>query len=176
MPWQKIESKEMYKSRWMRVTEDRVKIPGGREIKYSVVHVEPMVVIIPWDGTHLTLVGQYRYPVGEYSWELPAGRVMGKSIEETARAELKEETGFTAGYLAEVGQFNAINGYSTQRAYVFLAKDLKPGKPKREPSEAEMKTKKVTPAEFNDMIRRGEITDGPIIAVAGYILLKNLLA
>ncbi len=159
----------------MEVTEDQVETDFGKHLTYGIVHKEPCALIIPWDGNHLFLVGQYRYPVNEYSWEFPQGHFEHESILETAKHELKEETGLTASGIKDIAVFNLAPGHHSQKYHVFLATELVEGESKHEESEEGMKTKKVSFDEFREMIANGEILDGPTIVAFGIINAKNLL-
>lgn len=175
MVWKQLSSKSVYKNKWMEITEDQVETDFGKRLTYGVVHKEPYALIIPWDGTHLFLVGQYRYPVDEYSWEFPQGHFEHENIVETARIELREETGLTAGKLQEVAVFNLAPGHHSQKCHIFLATDLNVGVNEPEESEEGMKLKRVTLDELQKLIAAGEVTDGPTIAAYGIITAKNLL-
>jgi hypothetical protein len=91
MPWKQLSSKIVYKNKWMEITEDQVVTDFGKQLTYGVVHKEPSVLIIPWDGVHLYLVGQYRYPVDEYSWEFTQGHTEAANIVAIAKKELLED-------------------------------------------------------------------------------------
>lgn len=156
------------------MTEDEVKTDFGQRLTYGVVHKEPWALIIPWDGTHLYLVGQYRYPVNAFSWEFPQGHFEHSSIIETAREELREETGLRAKKLKPVGRFWLASGHHTQGCHIFLATQLTQGAQELEGSERGMRVKKVTPTQLQTMIRRGVIKDGPTIAALGFCFVKKL--
>lgn len=174
MPWKKLSTRQVYKNRWLEVTEDDIQIDSGEVVKYGVVHKKPFALIIPWDKKYLTLVGQYRYPIDRYSWEFPEGHLEHSSIEKTAREELREETGLISQKVEEVGIFHLAPGHHTQVCHVFLATGLIAGEPEREKSEQGMTTKKVTFTEFEQMVRGGTITDGPTIAAFGMIIANGL--
>lgn len=159
MSWKKISSVVKYKNRFMTVTEDQVITDYGQELSYGIVHKDPAVVIIPWDGTRFTLVGQYRYSVDQYSWEFPAGHLEHDSVAKAAQVELKEETGLLADTIIMIGIFNVAPGHLTQKCHVFLATGLTQGKQELENSELGMKTKKVTPSELESLISKSEIRD-----------------
>src|SRR3989344_7073604 len=124
MSWKTIKSKEIYKSKWMTVFEDLVKIENGVELTWGVVRKKACALIIPWDGEYFTLIGLYRYPTDEFSWEFPAGHMEGSNILETANEELEQETGLKAGNMKEIGSFYLANGFLDQKCHIFLATDL----------------------------------------------------
>lgn len=148
----------------MWLTEDEILTDDGRRLTFGIPHKHPFALIIPWDGDRLTLVGQCRYMVTGYSWEFPQGHFEHKSIIETAKAELKEETGLVAGSLKEVGFFWVGPGAIDQECRVFIATNLKRESRDLEQSEEGMDMKAVTPGEFWTMVRTGEIKDGPTLA------------
>jgi 8-oxo-dGTP pyrophosphatase MutT (NUDIX family) len=163
MSWQKLSSTTKYQNRYMTVTDDEVLTESGDKLTFGVVHKEPAVWIIPWDGTHLTIIGQYRYAVDYFSWELPAGHAEQNSPENAAALELKEETGITSKKLDLIGKFFVAPGHLTQLGYVYLATDLEHGKRELETAEKGMLVKEVTPIEFEEMIKDGTVKDGPTI-------------
>ena len=122
------------------------------------------------DGFHL--VEQYRYPTGARSWEFPSGSFppgTTGSVEEMAASELAEETGFKAGSWRALGRLDVASGTTGQRVHVFLASDLVPGEPHREPAEQDMVQRWFSRTRVEQMIRDGVITDGP--SVAAYLLM-----
>ena len=175
MTWKTKSSKSVYRNKWMEVTEDVVETEFGKEITYGVVRKKPFALIVPWDGKYLTLVKQFRYPVDFYSWEFPAGHFEHDSIEETAREELEEEAGLKAEKIMEIGNFFLAPGHHSQTCYVFLATELTESSQNLEDQEEGMEVKKVTVKEFNQMIEKGEIKDGPSIAAFGMITTLDLL-
>ena len=175
MPWKKLSSKQVYKSKWMEVTEDQVETETGKPLTYGVVHKEPFALIIPWDGTHFTLVGQYRYPVDYFSWEFPQGHLEHDTVYETALRELKEETGLKAESIEEIGSFHLAPGHHSQVCHVFFATKILKGDSEREQSEEDMETKEITLEELEKMINEGEIKDGSTIAAFSLLRLKKVL-
>lgn len=160
MTWQKLSSKEVYKNRYMTVTEEELVTDHGDKVVYGIVRKEPAVMIVPWDGERVTIIGQYRYPVDHFSWEFPAGHMEHDNIEVAALAELEEEAGLKAGKIIELGYFDIAPGHNTQVCHTFLATELSTGKQDLEPSEKGMQTKAVTLQELNKMILDHEVTDG----------------
>lgn len=164
MTWKTLSRKEVYRNTWMHVTEDTVETDSGVTLTYGVVHKEPCVLIIPKEDERYTLVGQFRYPIRKFSWEFPQGHFIGDSITTTAITELKEETGLTAGSLVEIGSFFIAPGTHNQQCHVFLAQTLTHGQPHRESGEQGMEIKNISMPEILDMIRIGEISDGPTLS------------
>lgn len=168
MSWKKINSKIKYQNRYMTVTDDEVITDHADKLVFGIVHKEPAVWIIPWDGIHLTIIGQYRYAVDYFSWEFPAGHAEQNSPEIAAALELKEETGISAKTLKLIGNFFIAPGHLTQVGYVYLATDLEHGKRELETAEKGMLSKEVTIAQFEEMIIDGTIKDGPTITAFYY--------
>lgn len=169
MSWKTKSSKEVYRNKWMVVSEDKVIIENDKEITWGVVRKKPCALIIPWDGSYFTLVGLYRYPTDKFSWEFPQGHMEGNDILETANAELQEETGLKADKVEEIGSFHLANGFLDQKCHVFLATNLQEGIVSREDDEEEMKIKKVEMEELENMISKEEIQDGPTLAALAFL-------
>jgi len=166
-PWKTLSTKVLYDNPWINVREDQIINPSGGNGIYGVVSFKNKAIgIIPIDGEGYTyLVGQYRYTLNEYSWEIPEG---GGSLEidplESAKRELKEETGFTAGKWINLGRIHTSNSVTDEEGFIFLAQDLIEGK--SEPEETEdLKVKKVHLKEAVEMVMSSEITDS--LAIAG---------
>ena len=125
-----------YENRWLRVREDTVRRADGSQGLYGVVERREFVVVVPWQDGCVTMVEQYRYPIGRRLWELPMGSCEpGMSPLETARTELREETGLVADSLAFICTVYQGAGYSDQAGHIFLATGLQPGPTAREASE-----------------------------------------
>ena len=165
MAWKTLSSEEKYKNRYMTITEDEVVTDHGEKVTYGIVHKDPAVWTIPWDGEKMLLIGQYRYSTKYFSWELPAGHAEKDSPEKAALAELQEETGLVANNIRQIGTFHVAPGHLTQVGHVFLATELTQGERNLEPSEKGMQLKWVTIKELNDLIDDGTIQDGPTITV-----------
>ena len=164
MSWKVKSKKEVYRNKWMYITEDVVVTDYGDKSVFGIVHKEPAVLIIPWDGQKFLLVGQYRYSVDYFSWEFPQGHFEHKNIKEAAIHELEEEAEVKAEQLKEIGHFFLAPGHHTQKYYVFLATGLSKGKAQRDEDEEGMKTRKVTSGQMEKMIKNEEIMDGPTIS------------
>jgi 8-oxo-dGTP pyrophosphatase MutT (NUDIX family) len=126
-PWRTVSTREVYKNAWIRIREDAVIRPDGKEGIYGVVEARTAVgVIARTPDNQIYLVGQYRYPVEEYSWEIIEG---GAEHEEdalnTAKRELHEEAGLCAERYTQLGpEVHLSNCFSTERAVFFLAEGL----------------------------------------------------
>jgi len=159
-----LSSRVVYENPWLRLREDEIERPDGERGVYALIDKEDFAVVVPWDGERVTLVGQERYTLERFSWELPAGVVAGAAPEDAARTELAEETGLRAGALRHLGRLDSAVGYSNQGFHVWLATDLERGEPEPEDEEVGMTTRQVTPGELDGMIAAGELTDADSIA------------
>ncbi|MFB9864022.1 NUDIX domain-containing protein [Rufibacter immobilis] len=174
-PWTTLESKPVYSNPWISVREDQVINPGGGQGIYGVVSMKNKAIgIIPVDEEGNTwLVGQYRYPLHEYSWEIPMG---GGPVEldvlESAKRELKEETGFTAAQWTNIGRIHTSNSVTDEEGFIFLAEDLTAGETEFEETE-DIKIWKLPLPEAVRMVMDNEITDA--ISVAGLLKAEKIL-
>lgn len=161
MSWKKLSSRTIFDNPWMTVFEDHVINPGGGENQYGWVHFKNQAVaIVPVDGDGSTwLVGQDRYTLGEYSWEVPmGGSPPGEDHVDTAHRELKEETGLTAGTMTAVMKAHLSNSITDEVGLVFLAEDLREGA--ADPEEMEdLAVRRVPLVDALAMVEAGEITD-----------------
>jgi 8-oxo-dGTP pyrophosphatase MutT (NUDIX family) len=160
-PWTTLDTRVVYENPWIVVREDRILRPDGEPGIYGVVHFKNRAVgVLPVDDRgRIWLVGQYRYPLNQFSWEIPEGGGHGaETVEETARRELREETGFTAGRLERIAVSHLSNSVSDEEATIFRATDLQPGPSEPEGSER-LQVRLFEWAEAWAMLQRGAITD-----------------
>ena len=161
MGWKKLSSSVVFENPWIRVSEDHVINPGGGENDYGVVHFKnKAVAIVPLDEDGNTwLVGQERYTLAEYSWEVPMG---GAPHEEdplaAAKRELQEETGLSAGRWSEVMKLHVSNSITDEVGFVYLAQDLQQGEANPDETEV-LELRKLPLAEAVHMVKTGAITD-----------------
>ncbi|TPW35111.1 NUDIX domain-containing protein [Oecophyllibacter saccharovorans] len=172
-------TRQVYRNPWTAVREDVFLRPDGRKGLYGTVERGTFSVIMPQhrDG-RITLVRQFRYPVAKRLWEFPMGMWEERSDvdpAELALGELREETGLRAGRLIAAGMLYQGAGYSTQKGYVYLARDLERGDTARESSEADMTAHDVTLEQFERMIAEGEITCMVTLAAFALIRARGLL-
>jgi 8-oxo-dGTP pyrophosphatase MutT (NUDIX family) len=130
-PWQVTGTREVYRNPWMRVREDAVLRPNGSPGIYGVVEFVPAVgVVALTPDERVYLVGQYRYTVEEYSWEIITGySTPGEDLRLGAARELQEEAGLTAARWTPLGRCHISNSVTDQIGYLFLAQDLLAGAP-----------------------------------------------
>lgn len=173
-----LESKVVYQNRWIKVREDQIQRPSGAKGLYSVVEKVDFAVILPLQDGYVHLVEQYRYPVQKRYWELPQG-----SWEDSPEAdhallaagELQEETGLLAGKMSYLGHQYLAYGLSNQGYHMYLATDLSFKATNLDVEEEGLISKKVTIAEFEQMILSGEIKDATTVNTYGFAKLKGLL-
>ncbi|GGE94875.1 NUDIX domain-containing protein [Hymenobacter cavernae] len=175
-PWQTLSTELKYQNPWISVREDQVINPAGGRGIYGVISMKNKAIgIIPIDADGNTwLVGQYRYALNEYSWEIPMG---GGPIEldvlESAKRELREETGFSAGRWTNIARLHTSNSVTNEEGFVFLAEDLIPGEVAPEETE-DLRLWKLPFAEAVRMALDNRITDA--ISVAGLLKADKILA
>lgn len=160
-PWTTISKKEVYDNPWIRVEEHQVLTPARKNGIYGKVSFKNLAIgIVPIDNMGYTwLVGQYRYTLDEYSWEIPMG---GGEKEETAlesaKRELKEETGLEAEDWSLLLKIHTSNSVTDEVGYVYLAKDLSQGETEFDDTE-DLEIWYLPFQEAYQMVLDGKITD-----------------
>ena len=167
----------VYKNRWMSLREDAIVRSDGSAGLYSVVEKPDFAVIAAVSEGEIYLVEQYRYPVQRRFWELPQGSWEEQAVDPLAlaRAELREETGLTAGSMLHAGRLYLGYGYSTQAYDVFLATQLAQGETQLDAEELGLVAKAFKLAIVEEMISNGQIMDATTVATLGLLRLKGLL-
>jgi 8-oxo-dGTP pyrophosphatase MutT (NUDIX family) len=175
-PWRTLSSEVKYQNPWISVREDQVLNPAGGRGIYGVVTMKNKAIgIIPVDADGNTwLVGQYRYSLNEYSWEIPmGGGPVALDVLESAQRELREETGLTAGRWTRIARLHTSNSVTDEEGFVYLAEDLTPGH--TEPEETEdLRLWKLPLIQAVQMAMDDRITD--CISVAGLLKAEKVLA
>lgn len=175
-PWQVLSTEVKYHNPWISVREDQVVNPGGGRGIYGVVTMKNRALgIVPLDADGNTwLVGQYRYPLNEYSWEIPMG---GGPVEldtlESAKRELREETGLLAHRWTNIARLHTSNSVTDEEGFVFLAEDLEQGEVEPEETE-DLRLWKLPLTEAVQMVMNNQITDA--VSVAGLLKAEKVLA
>ncbi len=174
-PWKVLKSKEIYDNNWISVTEHEVVNPNGGEGIYGEIHFKNIAIgILPLDSDFNTwLVGQYRFPIKSYSWEIiEGGGNLSSDPIESAKRELREETGITAGRFTEIQRMHLSNSVSDEISIIYIAQDLSFGE--AEPEETEdLVIRKMPFEKAYQMVINGDITDS--ISVATLLKTKLLI-
>ena len=168
-PWRRLDTREVYDNPWIRVREDQVITPSGGRGIYGLVQFKNRAIgIIPVDDTGITwLVGQYRYALNDYSWEIPmGGSPLGEEPLVGAKRELKEETGLSASRWREVMRLHTSNSVTDEEGVVYLAQGLTQSRWAPEETE-DLQLWKLPLADAVEMALQGAITDA--ISVAGLL-------
>jgi 8-oxo-dGTP pyrophosphatase MutT (NUDIX family) len=164
----------MYDNPWISLTEHQVINPGGQPGIYGTVHFKnrSVGVVALDDEGYVWLVGQHRYPLDRFSWELPeGGSPPGESPLAAAQRELKEEAGLTATQWQELCRIHPSNSVTDEEAVIYLAQGISLGEHDREPSEADMQRRRLPLAEALTMVLNGDITDA--MTVVGVLRLAR---
>lgn len=160
-PWTILASHDVYDNRWIRVTHHDVVTPSGTDGIYGLVHFKNCAIgIVPIDSEqHTYLVGQYRFALDAYSWEIPeGGGPLDLDFVESAKRELQEETGLRAQRWHKLLECDLSNSVSDERAVAYLAWQLEQGDPCPEPTE-ELVVRRLPLTETFRMVEAGEIRD-----------------
>lgn len=174
-PWRTKSVQTIYDNPWIRVEHHEVINPAGKEGIYGKTHFKNRAMaVIPVDEEGNTwLIGQYRYTLNEYSWEIPMG---GGPLEldmlESAKRELKEETGLIAEKWTEIMKIHTSNSVTDEVGYIYLAENLTQGETEFEETEV-LHIKKLPFSEALQWVMEGKITDS--ISVAGILKAARLL-
>ena len=160
-PWETLKVHIVYDNPWIQVSHRDVVNPSGNPGIYGVVHFKNLAIaIVPLDEKCDTwLVGQYRYTLNCFSWEVPeGGGQMDVPPIVSAQRELLEETGISASQWIEVGEIHTSNSVTDERGVIFAAKDLSFGLAQPEETEL-LSVRKLPFSEAISMVESGEITD-----------------
>ena len=165
-PWKRLSGKIIYDNPWIIVEEDQVVNPAGNHGIYGKVLMKNKAIgVLALDDEDNTwLVGQYRYTLNEYSWEIPTGgSPQGEDYLEGAKRELKEETGLVASRWEKLTRIHTSNSVTDEEGYIFLARGLEQQETSFDDTE-ELQIKKLPLKEAVLMAARGEITDSMSLA------------
>ncbi len=173
-PWQTLTGKEIYDNAWINLKEHQVINPNGGKGIYGKVHFKNLAigVVVLDEEDHIWLVGQYRFPINQYSWEIPeGGGPLDVDPVDSAKRELLEETGIRAKDWQEIQRMHLSNSVSDELAIIYLAHNLSYGE--AEPEETEqLIVRKLPFEEAYQLVLSGEITDS--LSVAGILKVKIL--
>lgn len=175
-PWQRLTQDLVYDNPWISVTHETVKTPAGSDGIYGKIHFKSRAIgIVPVDAEGNTLlVGQYRYALDAYSWEIPmGGGLLEEAPLQAARRELQEETGLYGGDWQQLFHLHTSNSVTDEEGYVFMVRNALRGEAELEASESDLVVRELPLTEAVAMIGRGEITD--VISIAGLLAVEKAL-
>ena len=174
-PWKTLSSEIKYENPWIKVVENKVINPAGKDGIYGVVHFKnKAVAVIPLDDDYNTwIVGQYRYTLNLFEWEVPEGGCPeNEDTLKAAKRELLEEVGLEARNLEMILTMQLSNSVSDEVSFTYVAKGLTYVGNSPEETE-ELHIRKLPFEEVYQMVMRGEINDG--LSVASILKVKILI-
>ncbi len=175
-PWRRVSRRTAYENPWLELYHDEVIRPDGEPGIYGVVHfLHRAIGVVPLDLERdaVLLVGQHRYTLDHYSWEIPeGGDDFDEAPEEAARRELAEETGYSGGEWRELCRAELSNSVTDETAILFVATGLVAGLASPEGTE-QLQVRWVAFNEVMAMIRRGEIADAMTILAVQAVALER---
>ncbi len=174
-PWTTLNEEVRYETPWISVSHHDILDPSGTQGIYGVVHFKNLAIgVVPLDAELNTwIVGQYRYPIQAYSWEIPEGGG-DRSIppQESAARELREEAGIVAQRWTEILRMDLSNSASDEHAILYVAQDLTYFEPEPDHNE-ELALRKIPFEDLYGMVVRGEVRDS--LTVAAVLRVKLML-
>lgn len=157
-PWKTLNTREVYKNKWMRLREDVAEMPNGRTTIYGVCEFGECVGVLPFvDDKNVIMVRQYRYVHREsHRWEMPTGGIRAdETPQEAAQRELMEEAGYRAGHLVWVSSYHTSKSVCHETAHLYIGRELLAAD--AAPDDTEFFERAVLP--FDDVLRLVETSD-----------------
>lgn len=169
-----MSSEKIYNGKMINLRVDTVELPEHKYQKREIVeHPGAVAVIAVTENKEIIIIKQFRKPIEEVLWEIPAGKLeLGEDPKECAIRELKEETGYEAEKIEFLNLFYTSPGFSNEKMYLYLATGIKEGDPNPDEDEY-VEVFKFRIDEALDMIKDGSIKDGKTIT--GILLCKDLI-
>lgn len=177
-PWKVVSQREVYNNPWIEVTEFQVLNPSGNPGIYGKVHFKNLAIgVVPLnEKDEVVLVGQYRFPLSAYSWEIPeGGGKIGIDPLDSAKRELLEETGLVAHQWEKLLEIHLSNSVSDELAILYLATELEQHEAEPEDTE-ELAHRTITLEAAYREICAGRITDAMTVAAIQHLLLRKKMA
>jgi len=157
---------EIFRGRRLWIEKTQIQLPNGMEREKVIVHPGNAVAILPIDGDRCKLLRQYRYAVGQYIYEAPAGTMEdGEDPMETAHRELIEETGFRAATIEPKGFIYTTPGFTDEKIFLYLARDLSPSDEYGKDEDEVIEVVDVALQDMPGRIRNGTICDAKTICL-----------
>jgi ADP-ribose pyrophosphatase len=175
MNYRIVKSDVIYSGKVFNIKVDQIEYnTGNKAVREVAEHPGGAVVVPVTEEGKIVMVTQHRFPVNEILLELPAGKLSkGEDPKLCAVRELEEETGYKSDNVNKLGSIFTTPGYSTEKLWIYLAKDLKPGDHNREEGEFGMEVFELALKEIEEKIYNGEIVDAKTIC--GIFLAKSYL-
>ena len=174
-PWSTLSSHEVYNNNWIQVEEHQIINPAGGKCIYGKIHFKNKAIgIVALDENNNTwLVGQWRYPLNQWSWEIPeGGGPLDNEVLDSAKRELKEETGMIANHWTMIQRVHLSNSVSDEEGFIFLAEEVTQGENDLEETEADLKVWKLPFDDAVTMVLDGKITDS--LSVMGILKVARM--
>jgi len=174
-PWSTLSSHEVYNNNWIQVEEHQIINPAGGKGIYGKIHFKNKAIgIVALDENNNTwLVGQWRYPLNQWSWEIPeGGGPIDTEVLDSAKRELKEETGMIANHWTMIQRVHLSNSVSDEEGFIFLAEEVTQGENDLEETEADLKVWKLPFDDAVTMVLDGKITDS--LSVMGILKVARM--
>jgi len=165
LPEKKLSSQQIYSGRAVNLSVDTVEKPSGKKATREVVEHSACIAAVVLDDQHnVLLVRQFRYPVGRFLLEIPAGGIDdGEEPQDCVRRELQEEIGYLPRKIDKLGGFYSIPGYGTEYLHCYLATNLVPSRLVAEDTQG-IELARVPTNQIPQLIASGEICDAKSIA------------
>ncbi|MCW8804315.1 MAG: NUDIX hydrolase [Ignavibacteriaceae bacterium] len=176
MNYRIVKSEVIFRGKVFNTKVDQIEYDSGnKSVREVAEHPGGAVVVPVTNDGKIVMVTQHRFPVDKVLLELPAGKLgNGEDPQLCAVRELEEETGYESNNVKELGSIYTTPGYSTEKLWIYLARDLKPGNHNREEGEFGMEVFELSFKEVEEKIYNGEIVDGKTIC--GIYLARDFIS
>jgi ADP-ribose pyrophosphatase len=175
-PWTTRSVQTRYENPWIRVDHHDVLTPAGTAGIYGVVNFKNLAIgVVPLDADGYTwVVGQYRYAMGEYSWEIPeGGGPFGDTPLASAQRELREEVGLEAARWDKILEMDLSNSVTNEKAIIYVARDLSMHEAHPEETE-QLALRRIPFEQLYQEVRAGKHRDSLTVAAVMRIKLMQL--